>query len=54
MLKQGKNASFGYAKSALSSSSERFGILLLLIFIAIPFTLGIYYILGRKRYGLSI
>lgn len=54
MLKQGKNASFGYAKSGSSSSSERFGILLLLIFIAIPSALGIYYILGRKRYGLSI
>ena len=54
MLKQGKNANFGYAKGASSSSSERFGILLLLIFIAIPFSLGIYYILGRKRYGLSI
>ena len=54
MLRQGKNTAFGYARSGSSSASERFGILLLLIFIAIPFALGIYYILGRKRYGLSI
>ena len=36
MLKQGKHTSFGYAKSASSSSSERFGILLLFIFTARP------------------
>ncbi|MBQ4377718.1 MAG: hypothetical protein II821_00765 [Treponema sp.] len=54
LLKQGKNASFGYAKSARSSSTEKFGSVLLLVFIAFPLALGIYYILGRKRYGLSI
>lgn len=54
MLKQGKNARFGYAKKASAASSERFGMLLLLVFIAIPAAIGISYILGRKRYGLSI
>ena len=54
MLAQGKNAYFGYAKSAQVSSSERFGSLLLLVLLALPFALGIYYIWGRKRYGLSV
>ena len=54
MLRQGKNASFGYAKNASVSTSERFGSVLILVLIAVPFALGIYYILGRKRYGLSI
>ena len=54
MLRQGKNARFGYARNASSSSSERFGLILLLIFIAVPAAFGIHYIMGRKRYGLSI
>ncbi|MCR4821582.1 MAG: hypothetical protein K5873_01765 [Treponema sp.] len=54
LLKQGKNARFGYSKKASTSSSERFGMILLLIFITIPAALGIYYIVGRKRYGLGI
>ena len=54
MLRQGKNASFGYAKKASASNSERFGSLLLLVFITLTAALGINYILGRKRYGLSI
>lgn len=54
MLSQGKNTNFGYAKNATSSSAERFGSLLLLVFITVTVALGIYYILGRKRYGLSI
>ena len=54
MLRQGKNASFAYAKSASVSSNERFCIILLFVFITITAALGIYYILGRKIYGLSI
>lgn len=54
MLAQGKNASFGYAKSASVSSSERFGSLMLLILLSLPFAAGLFYILGRKRYGLSV
>ena len=54
MLRQGKNASFGYAKKAAASNAERFGSLLLLVFITLTAALGINYILGRKRYGLSI
>ncbi len=54
MLSQGKNTNFGYAKNATSSNAERFGSLLLLVFITVTAVLGIYYILGRKRYGLSI
>ncbi len=54
LLRQGKNASFGYASSAKTSSSEKFGSILLLILIAVPLALGIYYIWGRKRYGQSI
>ena len=54
LLKQGKSASFGYAKTAQVSSSEKFGTILLFILLAIPFSCGICYILGRKRYGLSI
>lgn len=54
MLKQGKHTSFGYAKSTGASSSEKFGSLLLLVFIAVPIALAVYYIVGRKRYGLSI
>ena len=54
LLKQGKNSGFAYSKKAGNASSERFGMLLLLIFITIPTALGINYILGRKRYGLSI
>lgn len=54
MLRQGRNTSFGYAKSASPSSSERFAVPLLFVFIAIPAALGINYIIGRKRYGLSI
>ncbi len=54
LLKQGRNASFGYANGGRASSSERFSIPLLLVMIALPFVLGINYILGRKRYGLSI
>lgn len=54
MLRQGKNASFAYAKSASTSSNERFCIILLFVFITITAALGIYYILGRKVHGLSI
>ena len=54
MLRQGKNARFAYTKSASVSSSERFAVPLILILLAIPATLGINYIIGRKRYGLSI
>ncbi|WP_294429968.1 hypothetical protein [uncultured Treponema sp.] len=54
LIHQGKNVSFGYAKSSSSSSSEKFATLLILIFITITAALGINYIIGRKRYGLSV
>ena len=54
MLRQGRNSGFAYTKSASSVTSEKFAGPLLLILIAVPVVLGVYYILGRKRYGLSI
>ena len=54
MLRQGRGASYGYARSAPSSSSERFGSMLILILLALSLAAGIHYILGRRRYGLSI
>ena len=54
LLKQGKNAHFAYSKNASSSTKERFASLLILVFITISVALGINYIIGRKRYGLSI
>ena len=54
LLRQGKNACFGYAKSGGTSTTEKFASPLLLIFVALVLALGINYILGRKRYGLSI
>ena len=54
LLRQGKNARYAYTKSAAVASSERFAMPLLLILITIPAALGINYIIGRKRYGLSI
>ena len=54
MLKQGKNTRYSYSKKASSSSGERFGFILLLVFITVPAALATHYILGRKRYGLSI
>lgn len=55
LLKQGKYAVYGYVKGNSAASSERFGTALLVVFIALPSALGIYYyIVGRKRYGLGI
>mgnify|MGYP007069918993 CR=1 FL=1 len=54
LLKQGKNVHYGYSKRSGSSASEKFAPLILLVFIAVPVVLGVYYIVGRKRYGLSI
>jgi len=53
MMEQGKSSSYGYSKGKLSSS-EKFGAVLLLSFALISFALSGYYIIGRKRYGLSI
>lgn len=53
LLQQGKNTSYGFTKST-GATIERFGIISLLIFILIPTVLTGYYILGRKKYGLSI
>lgn len=53
LLEQGKNSNFGYTKGA-KNISERFGNILLIVFALIPTALCIYYIWGRKRYGLSI
>ncbi len=53
MMEQGKSSSYGYSKGKLSSS-EKFGAVLLLSFALISFALSGYYIVGRKRYGLSI
>ncbi len=53
LLKQGKNANFAYTNGKVQAS-ERFGSVLLLIFTLIPILLCLYYIWGRKRYGLSI
>ncbi|MBQ0052584.1 MAG: hypothetical protein KBT11_11075 [Treponema sp.] len=47
MLKQGKNASYGFSKGKLTSS-ERFGFIILSCFIFISCGLSGYYILGRK------
>ncbi|WP_407428176.1 hypothetical protein [Treponema sp.] len=54
MLKQGKNTAYGYSKGQSQSSSEKFVFAALLILITVPLCLGAYYIIGRKRYGLSI
>lgn len=55
LLRQGKNASFGYARSASSSSSsEKFGSVLLVVLIALPLSFAVYYILKRRRYGLGV
>ena len=54
MLRQGKNASFAYTKKASVSAAERFALILLVVFITVTASLGINYIVGRKRYGLSI
>ncbi len=53
LLQQGKNTNYGFSKST-GATIERFGIISLLIFILIPTVLTGYYILGRKKYGLSI
>lgn len=53
MMEQGKASSYGYSKGKLPSS-EKFGAVLLLSFALISFVLSGYYIVGRKRYGLSI
>lgn len=53
MISQGKNTFYGYSKGSVSSS-EKLGRLLLVIFLIISAALSIYYIVGRKRYGLSI
>lgn len=54
MLRQGKNAGFAYTKKASVSAAERFALILLVVFITVTASLGINYIVGRKRYGLSI
>ena len=54
MLKQGKNTRYAYSQNSSASSSERFGIVLLMTFIALTASLGFYYIIRRRRYGSSI
>lgn len=53
MIRQGKNSFYGYSKGKLSSP-ERFGGILLFSFVLISAVFSGYYIVGRKRYGLSI
>lgn len=53
LLKQGKNVQFGFSKSS-GTASEKFSGLILLVFILVPAFLAGYYIIGRKKYGLSI
>jgi len=53
MLEQGKNTEYGYSTSA-GSAYERFGTVLVIILTFIPVILAGYYIMGRRRYGLSI
>ena len=54
MLRQGKNSGYAYTKKASVSTSERFASLLIIVFCTLTAAIGIYYIIGRKRYGLSI
>lgn len=53
MIRQGKNSCFGYSKGKISSS-EKFGPVLLSVFVLISAGFSGIYILGRKRYGQSI
>lgn len=53
MMEQGKNSYFGYSKGKVSSP-EKFGKILLLLFVLISAGFSGYYIMGRKKYGQSI
>ncbi len=53
MMKQGRNSSYGYSKGKIFAS-EKFGLVLLFVFTLISAAFSGFYIIGRKRYGLSI
>lgn len=53
MARQGKNSSYGYSKGKIFAS-EKFGLVLLFGFALISAAFSGFYIIGRKRYGLSI
>ncbi len=52
MLRQGKDARYSYAKGG-SAASERFGTLLLLLFMLFPAGIILYFVVIKRGYGIS-